>query len=352
MSYLGKVSSLQQGKILNNKNNESNNSKDYNLISRSSMENMESVNESKKKNKKHHFSVTASNENSKEFNEIESLDKQFNRILAEYTKSLKMMNDEILKKSANYSTLKNMFGKVVVNNDADKVYVNNYGYTHTYSKSAWESNTKNCPQNPIIGRENDLSKLPSGPKMGISQPCFVAGKNIQNKETNEVAWVDIKGVKHSYGKQQWKDKNKTCNIKPLILDNNSYNAIPSGENMKSEDLCITLDVDPKLYTHVNNLNNKLLTLANEINKKTNNLSHTEKKLRQQMKNKEKKFNYTVNELKHHRKDINNFNNNYETVVGLKDDSYLLYESNYYKYLSWSLASLTILGITMNELMKK
>lgn len=352
MSYLSKVTNLQQGSILNNKNSLSNNSLDYNLISMSTMENMESSHEKRKKNKQPNYSITSSSKNSDEFKEIESLDKEFNRVLAEYTKSLKMMNDEILKKSEKYSTLKNMFGKVVINNDADKVYVNNYGYTHTYSKSAWESNNKNCPQNPIIGRENDLASLPSGPKMGISQSCYVAGKNIKNRKTNEVAWVDIKGYKHVYGKRQWQDKNKTCNINPIVLDNDSYEGIPSGKNMTAEDLCITQDVDPMLYTQVNNLNNKLLKLANEINKKSNKLSETERKLRQQMNNKEKVFDSVVKKLKHHHNDINNFNSNYETVVGLKDDSYLVYESNYYKYLSWTLASFTILGITFNQLMKK
>ena len=31
-----------------------------------------------------------------------------------------------------------MLGKVVTNTDADKVYVNNYGFTHKYSRDAWE----------------------------------------------------------------------------------------------------------------------------------------------------------------------------------------------------------------------
>ena len=61
-----------------------------------------------------------------------------------------------------------MFGKVVINNDAGKVFVNNYGVTHQYSETSWKHRNPNCPANPIDGRGNDLSKLSQGPEWELT----------------------------------------------------------------------------------------------------------------------------------------------------------------------------------------
>ena len=341
---------LEQGQSLNALNNSMVDSCNYSLIDRTTMENMDSINETKDKpdsNQAH--LLTSTNKNQGELQELENLDRQFNRVLAEYTSTLKLMNDEIITKSANYSTLKDMFGKVVINNDAGNVFVNNYGVTHKYSKTSWEHRNSNCPANPIDGRGNDLSKLPSGPGMGIGQPCYVAGKNVQNKKTKEVAWVDIKGHKHVYSNSSWKNKTQSCNIKPLQLNSDAYDAIPSGPNMTSKDLCFTMDIDPKVYIKLSKLNTELMKIGELMNKKMIQLSKTESNIENKMNEKQKQFTSNIQQLEMDRDKMRGFNNNYETIIGLQDDSYLINNANYYNYLAWSLAAVTIGGITIHQI---
>ena len=344
---------LEQGQSLNAMNNSMVDSCDYSLMNRTTMENMDSINETTDKpdSKQAHL-VTSTSKNQGELQELDNLDKQFNQILAEYTSTLKLMNDEIISQSANYSTLKDMFGKVVINNDAGKVFVNNYGVTHQYSQTSWQHRNSNCPTNPIDGRGNDLSKLPQGPGMGIGQPCYVAGKNVQNKKTKEVAWVDIKGRKHVYSNSSWKNKTQSCNIKPLQLNSDAYDAIPSGPNMTSKDLCFTMDIDPKVYIKLSRLNTELMKIGELMNKKMIQLSKTESNIENKMNEKQKQFRSNIQQLENDRNKMKGFNNNYETIVGLQDDSHLIYNANYYNYLAWSLAAVTIGGITIHQISKK
>lgn len=344
---------LEQGQSLNAINNSMVDSCDYSLMDKTTMENMDSINETTDKadSKQAHL-VTSASKNQGELQELDNLDKQFNQILAEYTSTLKLMNEEIISQSANYSTLKDMFGKVVINNDAGKVFVNNYGVTHQYSQTSWQHRNSNCPTNPINGRENDLSKLPQGPGMGIGQPCYVAGKNVQNKKTKEVAWVDIKGRKHVYSNSSWKNKTQSCNIKPLQLNSDAYDAIPSGPNMTSKDLCFTMDIDPKVYIKLSRLNTELMKIGELMNKKMIQLSKTESNIENKMNEKQKQFRLNIQQLEKDRNKMNGFNNNYETIIGLQDDSHLIYNANYYNYLAWSLAAVTIGGITIHQISKK
>ena len=344
---------LDQGKSLNAMNNSMIHSCDYSLMEITTMENMDSINETTEKadsNQAH--LVTSSSKNQGELQELDDLDKQFNKVLAEYTSTLKLMNNEIISQSANYSTLKDMFGKVVINNDADKIFVNNYGVTHQYSKASWNNLNSDCPSNPILGRGDDVGKLSKGPDMGIGQPCYVAGKNVQNKKTKEVAWVDIKGRKHVYSDKSWKYKTQSCNIKPLQIEPGSYDAIPSGPNMTSKDLCLTLDVDPKIYQKLTNLNSILMKIAEKMNTKMIHLSKTESRIERDMNARQKKFRFHIQELETDRSKILKINNNYETILGLQDDSHLIYNANYYNYLAWSLAAVTIGGITIHQLSNK
>ena len=98
---------LEQGKSLNSLNYSMVDSCDYSLMDRSTMENMDSINETKNKadSKQAHL-VTSTSKNQGELQELEDLDRRFNQVLAEYTTTLKLMNDEIISQSANYSTLK------------------------------------------------------------------------------------------------------------------------------------------------------------------------------------------------------------------------------------------------------
>tara|TARA_B100001093_G_C26672571_1_gene946843 strand:- start:27 stop:1112 length:1086 start_codon:yes stop_codon:yes gene_type:complete len=282
---------------------------------------------------------------------IQNLDTKFQQLLSEYSTTLRLLNQEVVNKQDNLGTAKNMLGKVVTNTDADKVYVNNYGFTHKYSRDAWNANDKSCHSNSI--KDNgDLSKFQMGPDMGVGQVCGAAGKNIQNSQTKEMAWVDIKGYKHVYSSDIWNKRSKNCSHRETIsLTNDQYNAIPSGGTMTSTDICRNLDVDPKLYLKLIKLNKQLERLAVELVHEIDKLETTDAYLNAELQKQKSEINSHLDNLSSDRTTLQRLDNNYVTVAAQQDDSALKYTAENYAFVAWGLTALAIGGITFRQIMK-
>jgi len=320
----------------------------YELLERSTTSSLSSVIESMSAHNSNNNTTTKSMEGMKS---ITDLDTKFQQLLSEYTTTLKILNQEVVTKNDSLGTAKNLLGKVVTNTDADKVYVNNYGYTHKYSRDAWDSNDKSCPSNPITDN-GSLSKLQAGPDMGVGQVCGAAGKNIQNTETKEMAWVDIKGNKHVYSANVWNTRSVHCKQRETIsLTNDQYNAIPSGNPMTTTDVCRNLDVDPKLYLKLLKLNKKLEHLAVELVAEIDKLEVTDAYLNSELQKQKSEINSHLDNLSNDRTTLQRMDNNYITVTAKQEDSKIQYTAENYEYIAWVLTALAIGGITFHQIMK-
>lgn len=319
----------------------------YELLERTTTSSLTSVIESMAASNSNNNTRTESIES---MQSISSLDTQFQQVLSEYTNTLRLLNQEVVTKQDNMGTAKNLLGKVVTNTDADKIYVNNYGYTHKYSREAWNSNDKSCPSDPIDA--NNLSKLQTGPDMGVGQVCGAAGKNIQNTQTKEMAWVDIKGYKHVYSDHVWNQRSVNCKKREVIsLTDNQYNAIPSGSPMTTTDVCRNLDVDPKLYLRLLSLNKKLERLAIELVEEIDKLEVTDAYLNAELQKQKSEINSHLDNLSNDRTTLQRLDNSYVTVSAQQDDSKLKYTTENYEYIAWGLTALAIGGITFHQIMK-
>lgn len=320
----------------------------YELLERSTTSSLSSVIESMAASNSNNNTSTQSIES---MQSISNLDNKFQQLLAEYTSTLRLLNQEVVTKQDNLGTAKNMLGKVVTNTDADKVYVNNFGFTHKYSRDAWKSNDKSCPSDPIEDNGN-LSKFQSGPDMGIGQVCGAAGKNILNAQTKEMAWVDIKGYKHVYSAEIWNNRSSNCQKRETIsLTNDQYNAIPSGSPMTSTNVCRNLDVDPKLYLRLLKLNKQLESLAVELVEEIDRLEVTDAYLNAELQKQRSEINSHLDNLSSDRTTLQRLDNNYVTITAQQDDSKLQYTAENYEYIAWVLTALAIGGITFHQIMK-
>lgn len=320
----------------------------YELLERTTTSSLTSVIESMSSNNSNNNTSSVSN---KSMESISTLDTRFQQLLSEYSTTLRLLNQEVVTKQDNLGTAKNLLGKVVTNTDADKVYVNNYGYTHKYSKDAWDSNDQSCPSNSIEDNGN-LSKLQSGPDMGIGQVCGAAGKNIQNNQTNEMAWVDIKGHKHVYSANIWNSRSVNCKQRETVsLTNDQYNAIPSGNPMTTTEVCRNLDVDPSLYIKLLKLNKQLERLAVELVEEIDKLEVTDAYLNAELQKQKSDINSHLDNLSNDRTTLQRLDNNYITVTAKQDDSKLQYTAENYEYIAWGLTALAIGGITFHQIMK-
>ena len=325
-------------------------STNYELLQESTGSNLHSITEAMKSESSNDHSEAAV-ENNKNIKSINKLDNTFQKLLFEYTTTLKLMNEESINKENTYGIAKNLYGKVVKDVDSNNVYVNSYGYTHKYSDRAWNNNADNCPSDFLIDN-GGLNKLPVGKKMGVGQACDIAGKNIKNNKTGEMAWVDIKGVKHVYSANIWNKRSKNCSYRDTLkLTETEYNAIPSGSVMTLANNCINLDVDPNLYNKLVKLNKKLLHLSKKILEEINKLKIKDSLLNAEIQNQRGELNSYIDILSSDRNALVNLNHNNNTIVAQRKDTQLIYTSNNYQLIAWSLVALAVGGITANQIMK-
>jgi hypothetical protein len=255
---------------------------------------------------------------------LDKYEKMFQKALREYNQTYKQLNEERLQKIETLKQASQYLGKVVSEEDGSYHYVNDYGFTHKYSTDAWQNNNQNCPSDTT----NASSTLfRQGPDMVPGQPCKIAGKNIKNLDTNEVAWVDIKGYKHVYSEDIWNKKSNTCNIKTIDISNENYVLIPEGSPMQSTDICDTIDINPNLWKKLFNLNKKLISLAQKMSKEIQKLEVKEEVMKELLQEQRNNLDTYVVNLNEDQNNMKFQKRTFENVSGEKENSDLIMISN-------------------------
>lgn len=261
--------------------------------------------------------------------DMSNIEKEFNKKLSEYTVTYKSLMESIINNTTEDKNISIKYhGKVVKDKDGNFIYINNYGFTHKYLSDSWSYNDSSCPDTVTDIENNILNKFKTGPNMGSGQACKIAGQNIENNQTKEIAWVDIKGFKHVYPQELWKNKKESCNIEPIKLSSKAYDNIPNGPPMEENTDCLKLNVDPLLWSKLQKLNNELISLSeimlNELNKlKTSNNSNLD------LENKINKLNNNIKQLSYNKDNINSirgqeeFSANYATVNQYQKNIWLI-----------------------------
>ena len=282
---------------------------------------------------------TNMNENDKRsLNTLQHSENIFNKTLAEYSELYKQFSEDLLMRNQTKQKIVNYLGKVIDTKEGNIYYVNNFGYTHKYSENDWEHNNSSCPNTTIrySGSMNDFEKaLP----MNKGQPCKIAGQNIKNKETGEEAWVDIKGVKHPYSSDR---KNESCKTKPIMLSARDYNLIPTGSTMTSTRECLSLDVNPKLWTQLQELNKKLKDQAIQLTNEINNMSIENKETQSQLMYRRQQLLKYIDTIGTSKEETSYNTKMLMQVTGEQNDSSLRMNANYYQYILWIFLMIVII----------
>ena len=299
-------------------------------------------------------SINATNNNVKSV--VTSTETEFNKTLSEYSDTYKELSKELLAIKTKNKPIQKYFNNIITTDDVNYTYVNNYGYTHKYSNEAWSKNDKSCSAgNPIKITSSDLLLLSnSGPDMGVGQSCNIAGQNIKNITTNEIAWVDATGYKHVYPASIWDKKSTTCSNDVKSLDSLSYAAIPLGSPMSETTPCNKLNVSPALIEKLSKINSKLIKQAEKINSEIGNLNVNGDNLKQNINEQRSKLNDYINNLKDDKKKFDAYNNSdtYHSVIGQAEVSHLVMRSNYLQYIIWAFLLLFLFFITINALVSE
>ena len=273
---------------------------------------------------------------------LQNIENKFNQTLALYAQTYKQFNEDLLTKRQSSKKIVDYLGKVVSDTDGNNYYVNNFGFTHKYSDNAWEKNNDSCPSTSTTYNQK-MTNFKSALPMVQGQPCKIAGQNIKNKDTKEQAWVDIKGIKHPYSN---KKKNESCSTKPIVLSASDYNLIPTGGAMSKTDECLSLDVNPNLWSRLQRLNKKLKKQALQLSEEIEKLSLEDSNTKQELMNKRQQLLSYIETSEHDRNDIINSNAMLMQVVGEESDSSMRMTSNYYSYIIWIFVVIFIICLTI------
>jgi hypothetical protein len=283
-----------------------------------------------------------------QISKVSKNEQEFNRTLAEYTAAYNSYIQELLNKNQTMQKVNQYFGKAVSENDGKYSYINDFGYTHRYSTDAWLKNDASCPNTVVSISADDYKLLNPGPDMGLGQSCKIAGQNIQNIDTQEVAWVDIKGYKHIYPQEIWKNKQSSCDVTPIRISKTAFDNIPSGSPMTTTSVCSQMDVNPVLLDKLNKLNNKLVSLAKNMVSEMDNMDVSDAGLKDKLTQKKQQLNNYINQFKTQNMDLTRSSHDIITVEGERQNSERYLNYNYYHYLRWLIGLIFIILLLLKN----
>ena len=270
-----------------------------------------------------HGETSAQKNNSKApVSNSSKLEDEFNKTLVEYNSTYKLFMESILNKEREIKDIKKYFGKTVTTEQGDYYYINNNGYSQKYSLEAWKKNNSSCPSDPVKIKQSLLDKIPKGTIMNPGQPCNISGKNIENAKTSEKAWVDVKGNKFMYNDETWKNKGKSCNISPVSISSDEFSAIKLKGNMTDASFCNELDIDDSIWKKLMKLNKRLVELGEKIAKNLKNAVVEDVNIENVINKEKEKLDKHLSMLKSDNKNINYYNNRYNTVIGQNENARL------------------------------
>ena len=273
-----------------------------------------------------------------EIQNISEDERKYNQLLSEYTNAYRIFMENVMKQNELKTKYGKFFGKTVHDGEGSYIYINDFGVTHKYKSQSWDHRNKSCPEDVIHIENYDFSKLPTGPEMETGQPCKIAGTIIKNQDSNEYAWVDIKGYKHIYSKEAWKNRSDECKKRKVEnVTSSEFNIIHTGSPMKSQGYCDKVTFNPYLWENVIGLNEQLLALAMKINDEINKLNTNSSNTKGKIDEHAQLLDIHTETLREDKDKLDNLKLRRETLLGELESSSLKLKATKIKYFLWVLA---------------
>jgi len=273
---------------------------------------------------------------------IKEMEDEFNSTLQHYTTLYQELMKDLIQKDKAQQDVQQYFGKVIKTKKGDYYYVNNYGYKHQYSTEDWSMNSKSCPTQTMDITDGDFEKLLVGNPMNLGQACNVSGNNIKNKDTGDVAWVDTKGLKHHYENNVWQYKKSSCNMQPILLDSDEYDAIPAGIPMNANTECNRLGLNDNVWDKLNSLNDKLISLSKKLIIEIGKIRIEDVLLKKQADEKEKMVEKYIMNLEKDKLELDKVHRRLSTISGEKDFSKKILDKNFMSLIFWAILAVVII----------
>ena len=302
-------------------------------------------------------SLQKKNENVVMF-DIDDIENEFNNTLQHYTTIYKEYITDIISRNKAKAQFSKYFGKYVYTDNGDMYYINNYGYKQNlknnsgailknlFNKNDGSILPKNCSKNHMKITNNELQQFESGANMNIHQPCNMVGKNIQN-QNGDKKWIDIKGEAYNYTEDVWEKRNKTCNLKPVILTNEEFDSFNSNNEMTSSISCNRMLIDKSKLKELIQLNDKLVELSTKLKVDIGQMFISDVELNKQISDKKSELNEYIDKLKKDKLNLEKTQDNINTLKERGNLSELYKNNNISMLIFWSILTAIIILTIIN-----
>lgn len=264
------------------------------------------------------------------------------------------IHEVLLKNIERKKKVRFALGKWVDDGEDRLAYVNNYGYVTAYSTKG-DPRSERCMSPPLKLDESQMRHVISSASddevMGQAMtPCGVAGHNIMNAETGAVAWVDVRGVKHEYDRDVWKDKQSSCDIEPIQVTRAEWSSLPSGGKMTRVSLCNRLDIDNKLLIEYGKATTELRNLVDNVGSKIKGIEEASSELNLAIAAARKNLSRQISAQDKVREAIKKDMADIVSVSGELQNSHITFKSNQLDFLVWTILALTVIGLAIAALL--
>jgi hypothetical protein len=275
---------------------------------------------------------------------IMDLENQFNAKLAQYIAVYKQYMSDALDQD---NVIANYKGKNVKSSGGEFYYVNKFGVARGFSTPAWDKKPASCPaQAPGDDSVSAYNRMQKGQSYIPGQPCNLDGTVIRNSKTGHAAWIDPKGVRHWYPSGEISSataRNGGCPLSTMQdVSDEIYNMYPKGTDMTAESRCVGAgDMDSGLRSRIVSLNQELLDLANQIYQEVEQMEELEGKVDTKVVGAKQQLMNEIANLNSERDSLAKLERETQTLRGEFQENKIMVRSNYYNYMVWTVAAITL-----------
>ena len=294
-------------------------------------------------------------ENTQLLDTMKTLETKFNTTLAEYTSAYSAYMNNLLTEDKLVSQWK---GKNILQSSEGGSfdYVNNFGYTRTYSQQAWSGKPTSCPgTTPSSDSADVYAQLKHGSPLGTGEPCGLEGTNVRNPESGEIAWLTPQGVLRHYPDEETMksaQKNGGCPTGYSDLTSEAYSSMNKGAPMNSQSKCDTMGLDNPVWHRIKMLNEQLLEISDEMYQNVLKLEAVDTQVNTKVSQTKDQLKQRILDLQQERLKFNAAQTKVVTMQADMNDNSIVVKREYAHYLAWTIGAITFGLVALHHVTKK
>ena len=125
--------------------------------------------------------------------------------------------------------------------------------------------------------------------------------------------------------------------------------IPTGSSMRDTDQCVTLDVNPMLWTKLQSLNNQMKSIGMMIAQELEKLQLEDSDMNNMLVEKQKDLIKYISEISDDKQKLTRYDDVLLQLTGEEQDATIRMKSNYYTYWFWTILMIFIVWITIKNI---